>query len=221
MAVSTITRRWVKIWHEILTDQPFQDLTLEQQARFYNLLVYTSAHGEKGALTVTPPARALIHLLQCKDYEDFKETLGKLRHLKNLKIASKCNGEIIVTFEKWHKYQIDDSSARVGKFRQNVTVQEKEKEEEKDKEVKQFIDYAFQSFQTLTGKRLCIDGGKDGSIVKKLLGTYGFDELKGLWEVFMRTTDPFVTEQAGFSIGVFKSQINKLLMAKPKKDWQA
>lgn len=80
-----------------------------------------------------------------------------------------------------------------------------------DPQIKEFIDYAFETFKNRFGEALCVDGGKDGAIVKKLLKTYGLDRLKGLWDVFMQSTDPFI-EQAGRSIGVFKSQINKLLL---------
>jgi hypothetical protein len=81
-----------------------------------------------------------------------------------------------------------------------------------DPNVKVFLDYAFEAFQTHTGEKLCIDGKKDGAIVKRLLGTYGLDRLKGLWGTFLRSDDPFI-RTAGWSIGVFKSQINKLLTA--------
>ncbi len=57
---------------------------------------------------------------------------------------------------------------------------------------------------------MLVDGKKDGALVKKLLSTYGLDRLKGLWDVFMRSDDPFIC-QAGRSIGVFKTQINKLI----------
>lgn len=73
-----------------------------------------------------------------------------------------------------------------------------------------FIAYAFESFQSKFGEKMLIDGGKDGKIVKDLLSAYGLDRLKNLWNVFMQSDDPYI-EQAGRSIGVFKSQINKLL----------
>ena len=83
--------------------------------------------------------------------------------------------------------------------------------DDKNPEIKLFIDYAFNCFQKKFGEKLLIDGKKDGEIARKLLGTYGLPKLKGLWDVFMRSTDPFI-RQAGYSIGVFKSQINKLLL---------
>lgn len=106
-----------------------------------------------------------------------------------------------------------------------IRVQDKDKDKDKgkDKEKKKtnpdvslFINYVSETFKNKTGEKICIDGGKDGSLVKGLLRTYGLDRLKGLWDTFLASTDPFI-EQAGFSIGVFKSQINKLLTKAPLK----
>ena len=77
-------------------------------------------------------------------------------------------------------------------------------------DVKFFIDYAFEAFQNKYAQKMLVDGGKDGAIVKKLLKTYGLERLKGLWDVFIQSHDPFIC-QAGRSIGVFKTQINKLI----------
>lgn len=79
-------------------------------------------------------------------------------------------------------------------------------------EIKDFIDYAFSEFQKIYNEPMLIDGKKDGQIVKKLLDTYGLERLKGLWNVFMQSDDPFIC-QAGRSIGVFKTQVNKLISA--------
>ncbi|MBI3582393.1 MAG: hypothetical protein HY096_00400 [Nitrospinae bacterium] len=92
---------------------------------------------------------------------------------------------------------------------------EKKIASETNSDVKKFIDYAFESFQKKHGKGLCVDGKKDGMIAKKLLGTYRLESLKGLWDVFMQSNDPFI-QQAGHSIGIFKTQINKLISTRGK-----
>lgn len=125
-------RQWAKVWHTLLTDPCYQGLSLEQQARYINLLIFVSAHGKKGSLRIDSPARQLLFTLQCSDFNHLKEVI---KWLPNLKIKeSKSNGDFIVTFENWYKYQIDDSTERVRKFRQNVTVQEKEKEQEEEED---------------------------------------------------------------------------------------
>lgn len=130
------TRRWVKLWHEVLTDDDFHNLNMAQQGRYYTLLIYTSAHGQNGKLIIKPPARTLVHLLQYEDYDSLKKgviVMGKV--LKNLSINNlKNNGGLSLHFKNWHKYQVDDSRERVANYRHNVTVQDKSKiREEKEK----------------------------------------------------------------------------------------
>jgi len=80
-------------------------------------------------------------------------------------------------------------------------------------DVKVFIDYVFKSFQDKTGSKMHIDGKKDGTLIKALLKTYPINELTELWDIFISSTDVFI-RKAGFSIGVFKSQVNKLVSQK-------
>ena len=138
------SRRWVKIWHEILTDPTFQDLSLENQARWYNLLIFISAHGDNGLLTITPPSRQLVHLLHCNGYDTLISTINCLPGM--VTSHPQCNTNFSVTFtvtvKNWLKYQIDNSAERVRNWRQkqgvgvtvNVTPKEKEKEEDKEKD---------------------------------------------------------------------------------------
>ena len=136
--MSSPSRRWVKVWHEILSDHKFQDLSLEQQARFYNLLVYMSVHGNKGNLQINPPARSLISLFQCTDFDHL---LVCLKTLPNIKIETPCdNAQLGVTFINWSKYQIDSTSYdRVQRYREkhnetlHVTPIDKSKNKSKNK----------------------------------------------------------------------------------------
>lgn len=84
------------------------------------------------------------------------------------------------------------------------------KTQDKNPDVKAFINYYHDRFLSLFGEKPVIDGGKDGMIVKRLLGTYGFERLKGLLDAFFESQDPFI-QKSGYTIGVFKTQINKLL----------
>ena len=126
--MSEASRRWVKVWHEILTDQNFQNMSLDQQARFYNLLVYTSAHGDSGTIKIVAPGRVFIHLLQCENYDHLVQCITEI---PNIGIVKNDNAELSVTFSNWYKYQVDSTSYdRVKKHRnkRNVTPQEKEEE---------------------------------------------------------------------------------------------
>lgn len=76
--------------------------------------------------------------------------------------------------------------------------------------IKKFIDYYHNTFFDRFNEKPMIDGGKDGKIIKTLLGTYELDVLKEFLNRFFASTDPFIL-QGGYTIGVFKSQINKLI----------
>ncbi len=76
--------------------------------------------------------------------------------------------------------------------------------------VKIIIDYYHEKFVGRFGEKPVINGKKDGAIIKGLLGTYGADKLKGLVDRFFESTDQFIVG-SGYTIGVFASQINKLI----------
>lgn len=113
--MSTGSRRWVKVWHEVLSDPDFQDMTLPQQARWYNLLVFTSANGEKGSVIIDPHSRTIKNLLQCNDNDNVCDIL---RNIKNIILTLYDNAQIGVTFSSWSKYQVDTTSyERVQRYR--------------------------------------------------------------------------------------------------------
>jgi len=81
-------------------------------------------------------------------------------------------------------------------------------------DIKLFVDYAFETFGAkFDGEKLNINGGKDGKIIKRLLGTYDLEKLKKLWDKFIESEDEFI-KKTGVSIGVFSSQINKLISSR-------
>src|SRR3990167_354181 len=70
-------------------------------------------------------------------------------------------------------------------------------------------DYFYASYQQSLKTPYVADFGKDGRIFKDLLAGVPADELKSLIDRFFASEDKFIKE-AGYTIGVFKSQINKL-----------
>ena len=109
--------------------------------------------------------------------------------------------------ERKDKYKDKDKRKRKGERGKPMG---KPTENSENPEIKVFIDFAYEQFKVKTGEPLHIIGGKDGKTVKSLLGTYDLEKLKRLWDTFLQSKDPFIL-QAGFSLGVFQSQINKLL----------
>lgn len=84
------------------------------------------------------------------------------------------------------------------------------KKKQTQPEVKMFINWWFEKYQERFNEKYNVSGGKDGSLVKGLLAKYGWDKLVELAERFWGSYDKFIID-SGFSIGVFHSQINKLI----------
>ena len=64
-------------------------------------------------------------------------------------------------------------------------------------------------------KKYFYKGAKDTELIKKLLAQFTLEELKPMIERFMSSRDEFI-QKAGYTIGVFYSQINKLVMGESK-----
>lgn len=65
------------------------------------------------------------------------------------------------------------------------------------------------------GTKAAWDGGKDGALLKGLLQQRDEPELQTLMRAFFASSDPFIVG-AGYTVGVFKSQIGKLLVRTAK-----
>ena len=71
-------------------------------------------------------------------------------------------------------------------------------------------DYFYSSYKTKTGNDYIANYGKDGKLIKEIIGAVGDEaEIKALIDKFFSSTDKFIQE-SGYGVGVFKSQINKL-----------
>lgn len=62
-----------------------------------------------------------------------------------------------------------------------------------------------------------INGAKDAQILAALCRKRGAEEVERLIRAFFELRDPWVLER-GFSVGIFKTQIPKLLAKKPRRD---
>ena len=92
---------------------------------------------------------------------------------------------------------------------------DKNKESISHSDTKIFLSFYKEKFTECFGTEPQIEWGKDGGITKKLLKTIPLDELKSLLEAFFGSEDKFI-QGSGYTIGVFKTQINKLKIGQPK-----
>ncbi|MFA4944921.1 MAG: hypothetical protein WC789_09505 [Lentisphaeria bacterium] len=80
--------------------------------------------------------------------------------------------------------------------------------------VHQFLGHFAEAFEKHVGRKYMVKFGKEGKLVKEALKVYPLDELDGLLAQWWDTDTDFIRE-AGRSVGVFLSQIPKLLSALP------
>jgi len=82
-------------------------------------------------------------------------------------------------------------------------------------DTKEFVNWYCKTYQELR-KSPYLRGGKDYGLVVEILKVFSLSELKSLAEKFLKEEDPFV-KKAGYTIGVFKTMVNRLVMTKEKK----
>jgi len=78
-------------------------------------------------------------------------------------------------------------------------------------DIKTFIDAFYDRFQKKTGKKYHVEGAKDATAVKRLLGTYSLNDLTAHMETFFTADDDWTKNKAGYTIGTFASQVNKIV----------
>ena len=71
------------------------------------------------------------------------------------------------------------------------------------------MSYFYSSYKQVFGKDYIASFGKDGKIFKELSHLIPNEELKALIDEFFKSEDEFI-KKAGYTIGIFKSQLNKL-----------
>jgi len=206
------------------------ELQHDERAIWLDLIVLASK--DSGFVRANPeteyPIKLLAGMLNATE-ELVERTIQRCLETKKIKKADNGVGYYLLN---WQEYQLTERYKR--KFQKNVEdlvhssqnrsycsqkvspIGEERRGEERyiekkaDPEVKLFIDYYYEEFKKRFRAAPIINGGKDGSLVKELLGTIGLEELKRLLGLFFKAEDEFIKD-SGYTIGVFKSQINKLI----------
>lgn len=89
--------------------------------------------------------------------------------------------------------------------------------------VNQFKEFWATEYQKLFKIEYHFEHGKDGAAIKTMLGTFDLPTLKAQAEKFFTADDEWIQTKGGFTIGVFRSQINKLnsTSSKPQRNYEA
>jgi hypothetical protein len=90
-----------------------------------------------------------------------------------------------------------------------------------DCRVKEFADWWCNEYQQRVLNPYVFHGGKDGRLIKTLLRRFDLSKLQCLATSFFEANDRWVQQHGGYTIGVFASQINKLVSTANKADHSA
>lgn len=91
----------------------------------------------------------------------------------------------------------------------------KRKTERGNSDVKEFMNWYCDRFKQEMKKPYSV-GGKDFKLISEMLKLFSLDELKKLGDRFFREPDQYV-KKAGYTIGVFKMMLNRLVSVKERK----
>jgi hypothetical protein len=80
-----------------------------------------------------------------------------------------------------------------------------------DSRIREFFDFWTKEYQARFSAPYVFAGGKEGQLVKSLLGSHDLPALQALALRFLDSSDTWIRERGGYTIGVFASQVNKLV----------
>ena len=127
--------RWFKLWCSAPSDDDIQNLCPADRWAWVAFGAYTKLHGTSGEVKVSATNGALAAEMGVT----VRELLPCIKRLPHMTVETceNSNGSqgvtVFVSWHNWHKYQVDDSSQRVAKYRARVTP--KKRREEKRREV--------------------------------------------------------------------------------------
>lgn len=126
-------KKWVKVWNSILVDPDHTSMSLENVGRWTRLLAYVAMCGEKGKLTIKPPATTFLILMGVKT---LKEAKSVIEVLPNVYFTPPESGKLddndtfSLSFKNWHKYQVDSTIyERIKRLRRKKREDKIRKEE--------------------------------------------------------------------------------------------
>ena len=97
------------------------------------------------------------------------------------------------------------------RYKSQEEVVEQKPSKSPDPHVRDFFCWWDKEYQRRIGEPYVFSGGKEGKLIKGLLCRYDLPRLKELALHFLDSKDPWLQKHGGFTIGVFVSQINKIV----------
>lgn len=207
---------YAKIWTTIFNDSWFLSLNCQQRGLWLQLIVLAKMQGDTGHILFNSRS-SLAHQLFI-DRAVLVRSLTKYQQDGRLYINSREGNVIEIIICKYSYWQglKDDKQWRINQqptddissLNKNNN-KNKNSNIEKDIILREVTDYFCSLFLECTGNKYDFTQ-KDGVLFAKLIKTYQVEKTKQMIEMFFQSNDKFIQE-AGYTVGVFKSQVNKLL----------
>ena len=223
---------WIKLYRKITEHAFFQEKRTFSRFEAWLYFILQANHADNKILfgnEIIEIKRGSFITSKRKLCERFKWSNTKLDKFLNLLEFEKMIAQnsdtkkTVLTLINYDFYNNPNDTETEQKRHDNGTTTAQKRTNKNDKNdknvkkkdsslsaVKTLIDFYHDSFVKKFGEKPVIDGKKDGAIIKGLLGTYSEEKLKGLIGAFFESTDQFIVN-SGYTIGVFKTQINKLI----------
>lgn len=216
---------YVKVWTSFLDDEWTITLSASARGVFLQFLILCRKSSEKSAF-IQRSAASLGAVCGC-DAGTMRKYLGKFSDDGKISVQELSTGAIRVTVLNYNYWQ---------ELRGNKEVREKVSNRRKTREKPAkitpsypilsnpiqelssptgdhhaFVTFWADQYQKRTGVKYIFNGKKDGQLVKDILRKcQGIDTAKLFMVEFFNTTDEFIVDKAGFTIGVFSTQLNKI-----------
>lgn len=175
---------------------------------------------EKGNVKV-PIDRAQFISSEVQMANNWDWTRKKVRHflskLESETMIKKTSTAMYTMIEiiNYDNYQVEPDKKKEPKEPKEPkesTALKKPKAEKEKTDHQKVMSHFHDKFLDKFGTKPVISGKKDGNIIKTLLETYPSDRIINLLDIFFASKDPFI-QTAGYTLGVFRSQINKLIVS--------
>jgi hypothetical protein len=221
---------WVRLWRKIVNSAVFADPHLLQ---LWCWILMRANHIRRAVPVWTGRGQTLVDLapgqlifgrntaakaLKCPG----STIQGRLQTLKKLKmvVIQPVTHYSVISIVNWALYQEDAPAIRQATRHSprhpSVTNKNYKKRSTTGANgVRPVLDFYAELFEAKIGQPPDISWAKDGAIIKALLASRSEGDLRDLLRRFFESPDPFI-RQSGYTIGAFKSQLNKLLVAKAK-----
>jgi len=196
------TPPWIKLYQEFLSDYKITLLT--PYARLYLSFFYLLASRTDNQIPFD------INWIKIECHCQIEPPIDELLEAGFIRKIKVINKDLD-----------DDASKNASGFDRERRGEERRIEIEREREeiaidgkkpnpeIKLFIDHYFQEYQKAFGKKYLVQGAKDSTAVKTMIGSIGLDDMKKRLPEFFEDKLAWMNGSPNHTISIFLTQINK------------